>query len=243
MGNSAVEALAATFEAHLSSAVPTDRVRHRTRDRPERSHPNSAYKYRGLIYLAGSATAEMVAGVALCLMEMVKIKLQTSSAGTFLTEFGPPLAAMRANSAETRFSFGSVVPLWSRQIPYTMAKFYFFESAIEGFYTCVFTKPKSSYSMTTQLGITFVSGCIAGVICAVVSHPADSVVSLMGKAENKGKSIPTIANEAEFKNLATKGLGTRVVMIGTLIGFQWWIYDTFKTVFGMGSSGGAPAKH
>uniref|UniRef100_K3X6V6 Uncharacterized protein n=1 Tax=Globisporangium ultimum (strain ATCC 200006 / CBS 805.95 / DAOM BR144) TaxID=431595 RepID=K3X6V6_GLOUD len=203
----------------------------------------NAYKYRGLIYLAGSATAEMIADVALCPMEMVKVKVQTSPAGTFPTGFGPALAAMRANSAETRFPFGSVVPLWSRQIPYTMAKFYFFESVIEAFYTYVFTKPKSSYPMTTQLGITFVSGYIAGVICAVVSHPADSVVSLMGKAENKGKSIPTIASEAGFKNLATKGLGTRIIMIGTLTGFQWWIYDTFKTVFGMGSSGGVPAKH
>jgi hypothetical protein len=26
-----------------------------------------------------------------------------------------------------RFPFGSLVPLWSRQIPYTMAKFFFFE--------------------------------------------------------------------------------------------------------------------
>jgi solute carrier family 25 phosphate transporter 3 len=45
----------------------------------------------------------------------------------------------------------------------------------------VFTKPKSSYSKTTQLGVTFASGYSAGVICAIVSHPADSLVSLLGK--------------------------------------------------------------
>ncbi|CAF3722146.1 unnamed protein product, partial [Adineta steineri] len=39
-------------------------------------------------------------------------------------------------------------------------------------------------------------------------------------------------------NLCTKGLGTRVLMIGTLTGFQWWIYDTFKTAMGMGTTGG-----
>jgi hypothetical protein len=33
--------------------------------------------------------------------------------------------------AETRFPFGSLVPLWSRQIPYTMAKFFFFEKVCE----------------------------------------------------------------------------------------------------------------
>ncbi|TMW69497.1 hypothetical protein Poli38472_001653 [Pythium oligandrum] len=205
----------------------------------------NAYKYRGLIYLAGSASSEFLADIALCPMEMVKVKVQTSPAGTFPTEFGPAVAAMRANATETRYPFGSVVPLWSRQIPYTMAKFYFFEKIAEAFYTYVFTEPKSSYSQSTQLGITFGSGYLAGVICAIVSHPADSVVSLMGKAENKGKSVRQIASEAGLKNLATKGLSTRIVMIGTLTGFQWWIYDTFKMTFGMGTSGGAapPQKH
>jgi solute carrier family 25 phosphate transporter 3 len=27
-------------------------------------------------------------------------------------------------------------------------------------------------------------------------------------------------------------------MIGTLTGLQWWIYDTFKTAMGMGTTGG-----
>lgn len=99
-----------------------------------------------------------------------------------------------------------------------MAKFFFFEYIVNLFYTHVFTAPKSSYSKTTQLGVTFASGYAAGVVCAIVSHPADSVVSLMGKAEHKGKSIGAIASEVGFANLATKGLGTRVLMIGTLTG-------------------------
>jgi len=202
----------------------------------------NAHKYRGLIYLAGSASAEFIADVALCPWEMVKVKVQTSPAGTFPTGFGQALAAMRANKAETRFPFGSVIPLWSRQIPYTMAKFYFFEKCVEAFYTHVFTEPKNSYSKGTQLGVTFTSGYLAGVICAIVSHPADSLVSQLGKASNKGKSIGEIAKEVGLKNLMTAGLGTRIIMIGTLTGLQWWIYDTFKTVCGMGTTGGAVVK-
>lgn len=30
------------------------------------------------------------------------------------------------------------------------------------------------------------------------------------------------------------GLGTRILMIGTLTGLQWWIYDSFKTAMGLG---------
>src|ERR1700722_19893916 len=95
-----------------------------------------------------------------------------------------------------------------------MAKFFFFEKIVQLFYTHVFTEPKSSYGKGTQLGVTFASGYLAGVVCAIVSHPADTLVSLLGKAENKGKSIGGIANEVGFKTLATKGLGTRVIMIG-----------------------------
>jgi solute carrier family 25 phosphate transporter 3 len=111
------------------------------------------------------------------------------------------------------------------------------QKIVETFYTHIFTKPKDSYDKSTQLGITFTSGYIAGVICAIVSHPADSVVSLMGKAENKGKSMAAIMTETGLSSLMTKGLGTRIFMIGTLTGLQWWIYDTFKTVMGMGTSG------
>ena len=124
------------------------------------------------------------------------------------------------------------------QIPYTMAKFCFFESIVELFYTHVFTAPKDSYGKGTQLGITFASGYLAGVVCALVSHPADSLVSLMGKPANKGKTLGQIASETGLVALATKGLGTRVLMIGTLTGFQWWIYDSFKTAMGMGTTGG-----
>ena len=119
-----------------------------------------------------------------------------------------------------------------------MAKFYFFEKIVQLFYTHVFTAPKDTYSKPTQLGVTFGSGYLAGVVCAIVSHPADSLVSLLGKPGNKGKSVGTIASETGMVALATKGLGARVVMIGTLTGFQWWIYDSFKAAMGMGTTGG-----
>lgn len=95
-----------------------------------------------------------------------------------------------------------------------MAKFFFFEKIVQLFYTHVFTQPKETYGKGTQLGVTFASGYLAGVVCAIVSHPADSLVSQLGKAENKGKSIGTIAKEVGVVSLATKGLGTRVIMIG-----------------------------
>mmetsp|Transcript_9626 Transcript_9626/g.16636 ORF Transcript_9626/g.16636 Transcript_9626/m.16636 type:complete len:358 (-) Transcript_9626:195-1268(-) len=195
-------------------------------------------KYKALIWVAGSASAEFFADIALCPMEMVKVKIQTSPAGTFPLGLVSATSKMFELKAETRYPFGSLVPLWSRQIPYTIAKFVMFEKVVSMFYTHVFTEPKNSYSKGTQLGITFASGYIAGVVCAVVSHPADSLVSLLGKSQNKGKSMGQIASEFGTLNLFTKGLSIRILMIGTLTGLQWFIYDSFKTAAGLGTSGG-----
>jgi solute carrier family 25 (mitochondrial phosphate transporter), member 3 len=73
-------------------------------------------KYKGAIWLAGSASAEFFADIALCPLEMTKVKIQTSPSGTFPVPFGAALTQMRLSAADTRFPFGSIVPLWSRQV-------------------------------------------------------------------------------------------------------------------------------
>ena len=73
-------------------------------------------KYKGAIWLAGSASAEFFADIALCPLEMTKVKIQTSPAGTFPVPFGAAWAEMGRTKIETRFPFGSLVPLWSRQV-------------------------------------------------------------------------------------------------------------------------------
>jgi solute carrier family 25 phosphate transporter 3 len=73
-------------------------------------------QYKGAIWLAGSASAEFFADIALCPLEMTKVKIQTSPAGTFPVPFGAAWAEMSRTKVETRFPFGSLVPLWSRQV-------------------------------------------------------------------------------------------------------------------------------
>merc|ERR1712046_187386 len=95
----------------------------------------------------------------------------------------------------------------------------------------LFTKEKSSYSKSTQLMVTFMSGYIAGVFCAIVSHPADTMVSILnkrGKSEaGTGAQVKEICGEIGFNGL-WKGIGTRIFMVGTLTCMQWVIYDSFK---------------
>ena len=73
--------------------------------------------------------------------------------------------------------FKGLPPLWMRQIPYTMMKFAAFERTVEFLYKYVVPVPRDTLSKPKQLVVTFAAGYIAGVFCAIVSHPADSVVS------------------------------------------------------------------
>jgi solute carrier family 25 phosphate transporter 3 len=85
------------------------------------------------------------------------------------------------------------------------------------------------------LGVTFASGYIAGVFCAIVSHPADTMVSKLNSIKTEGSlgaNISLIYSQIGFSGL-WRGLGTRIIMIGTLTGLQWWIYDSFKTMVGL----------
>ena len=95
--------------------------------------------------------------------------------------------------------------------------------------------PKSSLSESTQLAITFAAGYWAGIFCALATQPMDNLVSMKGNPLNKSKSWGEMARETGAKALFTKGLGTRVLMIGTLTGLQWWIYGTTKSIMGFGA--------
>lgn len=189
-----------------------------------------------------SGSAEIFADVALCPFEMTKVKMQVSLPGEgaqFPSRIMPALAEMNRTKAETKFPFGSLTPLWGRQVPYTMIKFVGFYQTQEMVYEFLKArtgKAKSEFSETTQLAITFGCGYWAGIFCAIATQPMDNLVSMKGNPENKAKSWGQMANEMGTRDLFMKGLGTRIIMIGTLTGLQWWIYGTWKNFCGLGTS-------
>ncbi|CAH2228124.1 jg25067, partial [Pararge aegeria aegeria] len=80
--------------------------------------------------------------------------------------------------------YKGLVPLWGRQIPYTMMKFACFEKTLELLYHYVVPKPRDQCTKGEQLVVTFAAGYIAGVFCAIVSHPADTVVSKLNQVRH-----------------------------------------------------------
>ena len=63
-----------------------------------------------------------------------------------------------------------------------------------------------------------------------MSHPADTIVSKLNQDANA--SIGGIIQKVGFGGL-WKGLGPRIIMIGTLTALQWFIYDSVKVAFNL----------
>ncbi|KAJ0260917.1 Mitochondrial phosphate carrier protein 3 [Hirschfeldia incana] len=199
--------------------------------------PEYTAKYKTLIYLAGSASAEVIADIALCPFEAVKVRVQTQPGFARGMSDGFPKFVKSEGFGGLYKGLG---PLWGRQIPYTMMKFASFETIVEMIYKYAIPNPKHECSKGLQLGVSFAGGYVAGVFCAIVSHPADNLVSFLNNA--KGATVGDAVKKIGLLGLFTRGLPLRIVMIGTLTGAQWGLYDAFKVFVGLPTTGGvAPA--
>ncbi|KAL1809849.1 hypothetical protein DCAR_0729487 [Daucus carota subsp. sativus] len=203
--------------------------------------PEYAAKYKTLIYLAGSASSEFIADIALCPFEAVKVRVQTQPDFAKGLSDGLPKIV---KSQGIRGLFKGIGPLWGRQIPYTMMKFTSYEMIVDLLYKHAIPTPKDQCSKPLQLGVSFAGGYLAGILCAVVSHPADNLVSFLNNSQ--GATISDAVKKLGLWGLFTRGLPLRILMIGSLTGVQWSIYDSFKVFVGLPTTGGSspptPAK-
>jgi len=211
-------------------------------------------KYKTLIWGSASASAEFIADIGLCPFEAVKVRVQTSP--EFARGLMDGIPKMVAQEGFGNL-YAGIVPLWARQIPYTVIKFVAFEGIAEAIYARL-PKKKADMSATEQMGVVFASGYLAGILCGIVSHPADTMVSKINKIKSSGsigeKMKLIYSGSAEKGTVgqpghvaAIKGIGfgglwagliPRVVMIGTLTGLQWFAYGAFKGAVGLPTPGG-----
>lgn len=213
-------------------------LKHKT---AELAGPTDAFKHRNLLYVTSAAAAEVVASTIVCPFEAVKVRVQTNPSYASGMLDGIPKMVKTEGFATLYTGLG---PLWARQVPYTVIKFWAFERVAEGIYARL-PKPKSEMSSLEQTGVVFTAGYIAGVLCGAASHPADTMVSEINKVKMHGslwqkmhtiyKGTPTIKGTG-FSGL-WKGFGPRVFMIGTLTGLQWFIYGSFKAAVGLPTPG------
>eukprot|EP00522_Entomoneis_paludosa_P003642 CAMPEP_0172471546 /NCGR_PEP_ID=MMETSP1065-20121228/67870_1 /TAXON_ID=265537 /ORGANISM="Amphiprora paludosa, Strain CCMP125" /LENGTH=321 /DNA_ID=CAMNT_0013229649 /DNA_START=1794 /DNA_END=2759 /DNA_ORIENTATION=- len=185
------------------------------------------------IYMGAAAGAEFIADLFLCPLEAVRIRAVSDP------EWADGLADGFVKMAKTEGIMGfyaGLVPILFKQIPYTMAKFVVQGNAADAIYGSMGKSP-SEVSKGTGVGISLASGVVAGVASAIISHPADTLLSKVNKKGAGGDGpmltrLMKIAGEMGIVNLCTTGLVPRCVMIGTLTAGQFGIFDTVMSALG-----------
>jgi solute carrier family 25 phosphate transporter 3 len=190
--------------------------------------PEQAAALRLPIWLGASASAEFIADLALCPNEATRIRLVSQP--DFAKSTGEAFAKILKNEGIFAFYKG-LGPILFKQVPYTMAKFAVFEAVQEAIYR---VSPRESYSKNGQLSVSLASGLTAGVVAAIVSHPADTVLSVVNKTKTTEPAFVAIKRVlGELGSRVWLGLGTRCFMIGTLTAGQFFIYDYIKLAVGV----------
>ena len=214
--------------------------------------PEFYRNHKDAIFILSAAGAEAVADVVMAPWEMIKVKVQTTPSKHFPSRLLPAFLTMLGDRKHYQFPFGTLRPLWSRQIVGTVANFYTFERVTEYIYTSehyyhlsnnlspqimVLAARDDKNDTSGKLAVTCVAGGIAGVVSAVLSHPFDVMVSL--RTQHPNQPMWTTIQTYGWKNMLTRGLGPRVGLTSTILCVQWFLYDSCRTFLGMPTSGAA----
>ena len=196
--------------------------------------PERAVNSRMAVYLGASATAELFADVLLCPLEATRIRL-VSQRG-----YATGLASgfMRiAREEGLRGFYSGFVPLLFKQVPFAVGQFSVHEAVNEIIYRSMGPQRKAKLTSLESTAVELTSGLAAGAAAAVLSHPADTLLSAINKgAGDKSQSAASrmfqLAKEFGPKRLMLTGLGPRVVMTCALVSGQFVIYAKCKELTG-----------
>ncbi|KAI5864353.1 mitochondrial phosphate carrier protein [Durotheca rogersii] len=192
--------------------------------------PEKAAANRNAVYLASSAAAEFLGDILLCPFEAARIRLVSQPS------FAPGMATALAKMARHEGMAGlysGFTPIVLKQVPYTMATFVVYEKAIEAAYTWV---DKEKASSATLSGVNLGCGLIAGMAAAIVSQPADTVLSKINKekgrpGEGTARRIFNIVSQLGLRG-SYAGIGPRLVMVGGMTAVQFGIYGHIQRALG-----------
>ncbi|KAH7156693.1 mitochondrial carrier domain-containing protein [Dactylonectria macrodidyma] len=196
--------------------------------------PDKAVAKRTAIYLGASATAEFFADILLCPLEATRIRL-VSQRG-YASGFASGFARMAKEEGFKGF-YSGFVPLLFKQVPFAVGQFTVHEAANEVIFRAMGPERKAKLTQLESTGVELTSGIAAGVAAAVLSHPADTLLSAINKGAGDPKQGATsrmfqLAREFGPKRLLLTGLGPRLVMTCGLVSAQFVIYAQCKALTG-----------
>ncbi|CAI6336576.1 unnamed protein product [Periconia digitata] len=195
----------------------------------------SAVNNRTAVYLASAACAEFIADIALCPLEATRIRLVSQP--TFANGLVGGFTKIAKNEGIGAF-YSGFGPILFKQVPYTMAKFVVYEKVSEQIYRSFVDKNTASSGMQTTVNLG--SGLIAGFAAAIISQPADTMLSKINKTqglpgEGTVSRLIKIGSELGLRG-SFGGIGARLLMVGGITAGQFAIYGDIKKA--LGATGG-----
>ncbi|PKA56003.1 Mitochondrial phosphate carrier protein 1, mitochondrial [Apostasia shenzhenica] len=181
-----------------------------------------------LIYFVSSASAQIIADIALCPFEAVKIRVQTQPQfAKGLMDGVPKLYAFEGLSG----FYHGIFPLWGRNLPFSMLMFTTFEHSVDLLYRKIIQKKREECSIAQQLGVTCVAGYASGAIGTIISTPGDNIIASLynKKATNVTQAVKSIG----FPKIFTRSLPLRIALVGPVVTMQWFFYDCIKVLTGL----------
>jgi solute carrier family 25 phosphate transporter 3 len=202
-------------------------------------------KNRYKICSMSAGLAEFFANLFICPLEVLKIRLQSST----LQQFANNQTIYRDNNMrgiKESFKGESIFNLYKglglillRQIPLTVSAFCTFEATAQIVYEYIYKKPRNELSVLNHLLVSLIASYASGsLFCVIVSHPADTIITNIYKYDNNNlqgrisENVGRIVREKGFKGLFS-GIYPRGFYIGFLIPTQLFMYDCIKVLMGL----------
>lgn len=170
------------------------------------------------IVLAASISSVFVSAILACPFETLRVRVMAPTEKRSFREIVGEAAGKLSGL------WAGLVPFWAREIPFSACKFLVFDLASRALFVIF---PAASADGSGSLGISALAGALAGLVSAVVSNPADVVITQISSGgEDTGR--------ASLGSLDLwKGLGARCVYFAAAICAQFLIYDTVKELLGV----------
>lgn len=192
------------------------------------------------IALLAGASAAVVASFGLAPIEAARIRVVADPGMYKPLGLTGTLGVIASEDTQSGWMnlYTSLPSLLVRQVIFGSVKFLAFERACEYIFNAL---PGLRDATWTCLVVSLVAGGWSGVVSAVFSQPADSVLTYIAKDNQNnsgGTNILTQVQRMVSEGGAAalfRGLGSRCVWSGCIIAGQFLLYDVFRTMFGVNS--------
>lgn len=183
------------------------------------------------IILVAAAIASSLNACLICPFEAVRIRTVAQP------EYGANSIDVltRMVNEEGVDSLVNAIPVFlAKNIPYAMVKFLVFDLSSEKLYELF---PAAQEELKLSLLVSLVAGVLGGVAAAIISNPADTVISELKKAKSDISPIEAANNMIERAGPQAffVGLPLRMVFYSLNVSMTFVVYDFVKFLMGIGS--------